>query len=302
MRYRVGTRGSALAVAQTEWVIGRLKEAYPEHDYEMIRIRTTGDRISGIPLSEIGTRGVFVDEIETALIGGRIDMAVHSMKDMPEECAEGLVFAKAWEREDPRDVLVLRSAASLRELPENAVICTGSLRRAAQLLKLRPDIKTAPIRGNIDTRLRKLNEPLPDGSLPDGIILAAAGLKRLGMEDRITQFFSIDEMIPAPAQGTLAIELRADDKILLEELNALYDETSETEVMIEREFLKAAGGSCRLPVGAYAKKDTEGWSLRAFFGNEDGSRTGDVTIRSDGPYIGMADAAAKRLRQQVFGC
>ncbi|MDO5141198.1 MAG: hydroxymethylbilane synthase [Eubacteriales bacterium] len=300
MRYRIGTRGSALAMAQTEWVIAGLRTAFPGDTFEIVRITTAGDRIGNVPLTEIGSRGVFVTEIEEALLRGEIDLAVHSMKDMPGKCAQGLIFSKAWQREDPRDVLVLREAASLKELPKNAVICTGSIRRSTQLLGLRADLKIAPIRGNIDTRLRKLNEPMENGKYPDGIILAAAGLNRLGLAERITQYLSPDEMIPAPAQGTLAVELRESDEELLFRLNSLSDEASENAARIERRFLLAAGGSCRLPVGAFAERDEAGWCLRAFFGNEDGSRTASVVIRSESPDVKIADEAAELLRSRLL--
>lgn len=233
-------------------------------------------------------------------------MAVHSMKDMPDEPAAGLTFAKAWKREDPRDVLVLKNAASLDELPHGAVIGTGSKRRKYQLLKLRPDLKVVGIRGNIDTRLRKLYdgeiicEEVADNTVNnneianekqnkyneyrlDGIVLAAAGIKRIGRDSEITQYFSEDDMIPAPAQGTLALELRADNVKLMAKLDALSDEKTNLCAGIEREFLKRIGGNCHLPVAAYcdivSEKDRGNDSnknnrlkLLAMFGSEDGKQ------------------------------
>jgi hydroxymethylbilane synthase/uroporphyrinogen III methyltransferase/synthase len=276
---KVGTRGSKLALAQTAYVIEKLKEAYPDESFETVVIRTTGDRHGEVSLDAIGTKGVFVDAIEEALIGGEIQMAVHSMKDMPDETAEGLVFAKPWKREDPRDVLILREAASLAALPPHAVIATGSKRRAFSLMRLRPDLNIVPIRGNIDTRIRKMHE-----QKLDGIVLAAAGLKRLGRESEITQYLSVEEMIPAPAQGVLAIELRADDTALLAKVNALSDAKTEREVRAERGFLKGIGGDCHLPIGAFADTAEDGTlTLRALFGSADGSKLKTVVLSGDDP-------------------
>lgn len=279
MRYLIGTRGSNLAFVQTDYVIDKLKKAYPDDDFEAVIIKTTGDIEQKKALDKIGSKGIFVKEIEDELLSGKIHMAVHSMKDMPDEPAAGLTFAKAWKREDPRDVLVLKNAASLDELPQGAVIGTGSKRRKYQLLKLRPDLKVVGIRGNIDTRLRKLY----DGEIMlDGIVLAAAGIKRIGREAEITQYFSEDEMIPAPAQGTLALELRADNAELMQKLDALSDEETDLCANVERDFLKQIGGNCHLPVAAYCDivsvKDSSNdiskssrLRLLAMFGSEDGN-------------------------------
>ncbi len=278
MRYLIGTRGSKLALVQTDYVIDKLKKAYPDDDFEAVIIKTTGDIEQKKALDKIGSKGIFVKEIEDELLSGKIHMAVHSMKDMPDEPAAGLTFAKAWNREDPRDVLVLKNAASLDELPQGAVIGTGSKRRKYQLLKLRPDLKVVGIRGNIDTRLRKLY----DGEIMlDGIVLAAAGIKRIGRESEITQYFLEDEMIPAPAQGTLALELRADNAELMQKLDALSDEETDLCANVERDFLKQIGGNCHLPVAAYcdivSEKDSSNdisknsrLRLLAMFGSEDG--------------------------------
>jgi hydroxymethylbilane synthase len=247
-----------------------------------------------VSLDAIGTKGVFVDAIEEALIGGEIQMAVHSMKDMPDETAEGLVFAKPWKREDPRDVLILREAASLAALPPHAVIATGSKRRAFSLMRLRPDLNIEPIRGNIDTRIRKMHE-----QKLDGIVLAAAGLKRLGRESEITQYFSVDEMIPAPAQGVLAIELRADDAALLAKVNALSDAKTEREVRAERGFLKGIGGDCHLPIGAFADTAEDGTlTLRALFGSADGSALKTAALSGDDPDL-LGEKAVQKIRAML---
>lgn len=305
MRYYVGTRGSKLALVQTNYVIDRLKEAYPEDEFESVVIKTTGDIQADRQLDKIGSKGIFVKEIEEELADGRIQMAVHSLKDMPEEPEAGLTFAKAWKREDSRDVLVLKNAKTLDELPQGAVIGTGSKRRKYQLLKLRPDLKVVGIRGNIDTRLRKLyeGEPVCEGEaalsagaektvddtakdelgtnrlILDGIVIAAAGITRIGRAEEISQYMSVDEIIPAPAQGTLALELRADNTELLAKLNALADEDTDRCVQMERAFLKQIGGDCHTPVAAYCDINDRGeLELRAMYGSEDGSQLASTRV------------------------
>lgn len=279
MQYFIGTRGSKLALVQTNYVINKLKEAYPEDTFEAVIIKTTGDMEQKKALDQIGSKGIFVKEIEDGLLSGKIHMAVHSMKDMPDEPAKGLSFAKVWKREDPRDVLVLKSASSLEELPKGALIGTGSKRRKYQLLKLRPDLQVVGIRGNIDTRLQKLYEGEPVKLLTDskeektldGIVLAAAGIKRLGREGEISQYLSPQEMIPAPAQGALALEVSKDNLELLAKLDALSEEETNLCVNVERDFLKQIGGNCHLPVAAYCELDQDKLQLKAMFGNEEGS-------------------------------
>ena len=210
MRYRVGTRGSKLALAQTKQVIEKLKSAFPEDEFDVVIIKTTGDMDQKSRLDQIGSKGIFVKEIEEQILSGRIDIGVHSMKDMPAVPAVGRCVSSPWKREDSRDVLILREKASLEQLSPGAVIGTGSKRREFQLKKLRNDIQVVDIRGNVDTRLRKMEE-----QKLDGIILAAAGMHRLGMQDKITHYFEPEEIIPAPAQGVLALEVRDDAKELL---------------------------------------------------------------------------------------
>ncbi len=293
---RVGTRGSKLAVAQTTDAAARLSEALGDCRCELTIIRTAGDRVQDKPLDQIGGKGVFVREIEEALLAGTIDFAVHSMKDMPSEPAPGLCFCRTWPREDPRDALILRGAASLAELPKGAVLATGSKRRAYQLLRLRPDLKIVGIRGNVDTRLRKLDE-----GAADGLVMAAAGLRRLGLEGRITQLLDPEtELVPACAQGALAIECRADDAELLRRLNALADADVHLRTACEREFLARVGGGCHTPAGAYARLDGEELVLTAVLASEDGARTEKLTLRgakSDAER--MAREAAFALRSRV---
>ena len=245
MRFIIGTRGSKLALTQAEYVRMCLLEKFPEHTFELKIIKTKGDVILDKPLNKIGDKGVFVREIEEQLLSGEIQIGVHSMKDMPSIPAEGLMFTKAWKREDNRDVLILREAGSVEKLPQGAVIGTGSARRALQLRKLRADIKVVGIRGNVDTRIRKMHE-----EKLDGIVLAAAGLKRLSMENVITEYLDIDRMVPAPAQGVLALEIKYGNKELEEMLNHLSDEETIFETEAERGFLKAMNADCHTPVGA----------------------------------------------------
>ena len=270
MHYRIGTRGSKLALVQSEYVKRRMEEAYPEDTFELVIIKTTGDKVTDKPLAAIGTKGLFVKEIEEALLSGSIDMAVHSMKDMPAECATGLTFAKVWKREDCRDVLILKTAGSFSELPSGAVIGTGSLRRACQLAMLRPDIRFTAIRGNVDTRINKL---MDDSYGLDGIVLAAAGLNRLGRSSEITEYLDPEVVIPAPAQGVLAIEAAEVNTELLDKINALSDDNSDREAVAERTFLRLTGGGCHAPVGAHCvTKENGDLRMVVLFSNDDCSR------------------------------
>ena len=295
MKYIIGSRGSRLALIQTKYVQDKLAKTYPEHTFEIQIIKTKGDKIQNKPLDKIGGKGLFVKEIEEKIISGEIHMGVHSMKDMPSTPAKGLVFTKAWKREDPRDVLILRTAKHLTELREGAVIGTGSKRRAFQLLKQRPDLKIVNIRGNVDTRLRKMEE-----EKLDGIVLAAAGLIRLGMEDVITQYLEPEEMISAPAQGVLALEVREDQKELQEMLDVFSDEETMSEVCAERNFLERMEGSCHTPAGARCQKTEQGYKLDAMFGSEDGSRQVYTKVYGTDPEI-LAQTAVENIKKQLAG-
>ena len=252
MKYLIGTRGSKLAMAQAEQVKNTLQGAFPQHQFELCVIRTKGDKILDKPLSQIGGKGLFVKEIEEQILSEKVDIGVHSMKDMPSEPAEGLVFTTPWKREDARDVLITREKKSLQELSAGAILGTGSLRRQVQIRQLRPDIETVNIRGNVDTRLKKMEE-----QKLDGIILAAAGLHRLKKQDCISQYFTIEEMLPAPAQGVLALEIRKEDTELKEMLNQFRDAESAFCAKAEREFLSLSGGDCHTPVGAVCERKSE---------------------------------------------
>lgn len=273
MKIRVGTRGSNLALIQTNWAIDRLKEKFPEVEFEVKIIKTKGDKILHLSLDKIGDKGLFVKEIESQLLEGEIDLAVHSMKDMPAEVVKGLKFAAVPKREDSRDVIILREGLnSFDELPIGATIGTGSKRRKYQLLRKRPDLNIVPIRGNIETRISKIkSENL------DGIVLAASGVIRADLEEKITEFLPVDLMIPAPAQGALALEIRENDEELEKMIDAIKDEISQIQTDAERSYLAVIDGSCHIPMGAYCEVDGEKLTLTGIFGDEDGKK---ITVAS----------------------
>ena len=243
---RVGTRGSKLALAQTDWVVRQIRVRYPELRIEKVVIKTKGDKILDVPLAKIGGKGLFVKEIEEALLRKEIDFAVHSLKDVPSELPEGLDIVAIPEREDPRDVFVGRGIGGLSELPEGARVGTSSLRRQAQLKRLRPDLEILPLRGNVDTRLRKLSE-----GRYEAIILAEAGLRRLGLAVERTPL-SPETMLPAVGQGVLALEAREDDPETVEILRVLHHRETALCAGAERAFLKRLQGGCQVPLAAYA--------------------------------------------------
>lgn len=273
MKIIVGTRGSKLAVTQTNWVIDRLKEKNPNVEFEVKIIKTKGDIIQNVSLDKIGDKGLFVKEIEQQLMDGEIDMAVHSMKDMPSNLPPGLKFAGIPKREDPRDVLILKDGySSIEDLPQGATIGTGSKRRKYQLLNHRPDLNIVPIRGNVDTRIRKII----DENL-DGVVLAASGILRVGLEEKISCYLPTDIVVPAPAQGALAIEIREDNYQVEVVVNSLRDELTELQVSAERGFLDGVNGSCHIPMGAYCEVKEDCIKLTGLFGDEEGKK---LIIRS----------------------
>ncbi len=281
-RLVVGTRNSPLARTQTDLVIQLLHERYPEPlEIEVRPITTEGDRSqpAETPLQQLAGQGIFVKELERALLDGTIDVAVHSLKDMTTAAEAGLVVAAIPLREDPRDVLIAREGATLSQLPLNARVGSSSLRRAAQLAQPRPDLSFAPIRGNVDTRARKVAQ----GDY-DATILAAAGLLRLGLQGLITEYFSPQVCLPDPGQGALAVQVRADDTPTLDLVTLLDDAPSRTAVTAERAFLEALGGGCQAPVGALATQEGATLTLQGMIATPNGSGL----IRSI--VVGVADA------------
>src|SRR5215207_7786270 len=263
-RVRIGSRGSALALAQSNWVKRQIEAHYPDLQVELSIIKTSGDRFSDRPISALGGKGVFTKEIEDALLNQSIDLAVHSMKDLPTELPAGLMIAAVPAREDARDVLVTRSGLKLADLAPSARIATGSLRRQAQLLHHRGDLVVVPIRGNVDTRLRKLDE-----GEADALIMAAAGLIRIGRAERIAEILPDEICVSAVAQGALAIETRGDATVR-QLLSFLHNSTSEAETRAERALLRSLSGGCQVPIGARARVDGNALNMIAVVASPDG--------------------------------
>ncbi|MEJ2008981.1 MAG: hydroxymethylbilane synthase [Acidobacteriota bacterium] len=265
MKIVIGSRGSSLALWQANWVKDRLAAA--GHEIEIRIIRTSGDKLQNAPLAASGTKGLFIKEIEEALLSDQVDLAVHSMKDLPNDQPDGLSVAAVPEREDPHDALVTKEGQSLHELPAGARIGTGSLRRQSQLLALRPDLRVIPLRGNVDTRLRKL-----DRGDCEALVLAGAGLKRLGFASRITSWFREDELCPAVGQGALAIEVSTKNSNVKAAVAPLDHESTHRAVRAERAMLRVLGGGCQLPIAAYAREDSGKLHLAGVVADPSGAR------------------------------
>lgn len=263
---RVGTRSSLLALRQAHWVKSRLEEAHPEIEVVLIHIKTSGDKLD-IPLFKIGGKGLFVKEIEEALQRREVDLAVHSAKDLPATIPEGLALLAFPEREDPRDVLISKERKKWEEIPQRARIGTGSLRRRVQLLALRPDLEIVPLRGNLDTRIKKMVS-----MELDGVVLAAAGLRRMGWEDQVTEYFSGDQMLPAIGQGVLAVEGRAEDKRIQGLVAPLHHPPTALCIGAERGFLEVLGGGCQVPIAGWAQIEGDTIRLRGLVASTDGRR------------------------------
>ena len=287
----VGTRGSALALTQTESVIAMLRALHPGLDVRVERITTKGDVMRDVPLATLGGRGVFVDAIEEALRLKVIDLAVHSAKDLPSRVPPDLAIGAFLERADPRDVLISH-AGPLRDLPRGARVGTSSLRRVSQVHAVRPDLDTRDLRGNVDTRLRKL-----DAGDYDAIVLAGAGLLRLGLEERVTEWLSAESMLPSPGQGALAVEIRADGDELQDLVRPLAHAPTEAALAAERAFLARLGAGCAAAVGAYATLgDDDRLTLRAMIGTADGR---SVRWRENGDR-GGASALGERVADHLL--
>lgn len=305
MILRIGTRGSRLALIQAEWVRGRIEARHPGIRVEVVRIKTTGDKILDSPLSRIGGKGLFVKEIEDALLHGEIDLAVHSMKDVPAELPGPLMLSACPRREDARDALISREGRSIEELAPGAVVGTSSPRRAAQIRHLRPDLRTVPLRGNVDTRLRKLAK----GEV-DAVILAQAGLKRMGLQDRVTETLSAAKVLPAIGQGALGIEVRRRDEKTRGLLAFLNHADTEVSVRAERAFLKELEGGCQVPIAAFADLREGRIRLEGMVAELDGSRVirDEVRGERDRPEaLGIAlagrliGAGARDILDRIYG-
>ncbi len=286
----IGTRGSKLALWQADFVASLLQEKAGISTEQKI-IKTKGDKILDVALAKVGDKGLFVKEIENELLAGTIDIAVHSMKDLPTEIPEGLTIAASSRREDFRDALVSLKYNSFSELPQGAVVGTSSLRRRAQLLALRPDIDAKDIRGNVETRLRKMEE----GEF-DAILMAVAGLKRLGYTENIKHKFNLSEMIPAVGQGAIAIEARANDKDVLQALDKINDAATLSQIKAERTLMNELQGGCQVPIGAVAKVIDGQLKIKGIVASLDGARIirEEVSGATDAP-----EALGKKLADKL---
>ncbi len=264
---KIGTRASRLALWQAEWVKSELEKKYPGIEVSLVKIKTTGDKILDVPLARVGGKGLFVKEIEEAMLCGDIDIAVHSMKDVPTEFPDGLGIHCITEREDPRDALISRGL-SFASLPIGAKIGTSALRRQAQLLKVRPDLQMVVIRGNVETRMSKLET---EGL--DAVILAAAGLKRLGFADRVTEYLSVELSLPAIGQGALGIECRLDDDAVMAAIGFLNHQETSQAVRAERALLWRCEGGCQVPIAAHGNIRNGELSLTGFIASVDGKKS-----------------------------
>jgi hydroxymethylbilane synthase len=287
---RIGTRGSKLALIQAEWFLTKLKETFPELKAILVKITTRGDRHSTDSLDKFAGEGIFVKELEKALLDGKIDLAVHSLKDLPTEIPEGLRLAAATARLDPRDVLISK-AGKLAELAPGSKIGTGSRRRAVQLRAIRLDLRICDIRGNIDTRLRKVS----DGEV-DGIIVAAAAMIRLGWADRITEYLSTEHFMPAVGQGALGIEIRSGDTEITALVSVINDEPTWQCISAERAFLQALGGGCRAPIAALGTVSGGVLKLSGMVASADGHH---IQRASEESNILTPEQTGRRLAQKM---
>ncbi len=292
-----GSRDSKLAMWQTRWVKERLSARFGDISIPVVAVKAKGDRMLDMPLAQFGDKGLFTRELDNALLSGEIDFAVHSLKDLPTEMPEGLIIAAVTTRWDCRDALIARDGLTLETLPPGAVVATGSLRRQSQLLAYRPDLRVADIRGNIHTRLKKF-----DDSDWHGMILAAAGLERMNLHERISQKISFDVMLPGIGQGSLAVVCRAGDEKNLERLKTVEDPEARDMARAERAFLNSLEGGCQVPIGARADIDGGRMRLRGFVGSVDGKNT--IRVEISGPRaeaVQLGRKLASRAREEGAG-
>ncbi|WP_456473694.1 hydroxymethylbilane synthase [Candidatus Pyrohabitans sp.] len=304
MRLRIGTRGSKLALWQSEYIASLLREHFPGLEFEMEIIKTTGDKLRDAPLAKIGGKGLFVKEIDEAVARGRVHLAVHSMKDVPTELLPELTIAATPEREEVNDALISREGLGIEELPEGAVIGTSSMRRIAEVKNFRPDLEVKNLRGNVDTRLRKLK-----AGEYDAIIMAKAGLKRLGFEQEITQTLPVEHFTPSVGQGAIAVVARRGAEVM-DYLNAINHEESLVRVTAERALLRALGGGCQVPLGAYTEVEGNTLSMLAVVLSPDGGERVEVKLKdslSEAENLGKAaaeallDRGAREILDRVYG-
>lgn len=300
----IGTRQSLLALWQSNHIADRISKQYPNCNVTLNKIVTKGDRILDVPLAKIGGKGLFTKELETALFDGEIDLAVHSLKDMPTQLPPGLVLTAITERANAGDAFVSNKYNRIEDLPQGATIGTSSLRRRAQILAVRPDLKIIDLRGNVDTRIKKLDE----GNMA-GIILAAAGLQRLGYGDRIKEIIPKEYCLPAVGQGALAIETRADDEVVRAMLDFLNDEPTKQATDAERAFLGLVEGGCQVPIGVYAEVTGENIAIEAIIASLDGKTILRDTIKGSaqesvslGKELGnrMLNAGGEKILAEIF--
>ncbi len=288
---RLGSRGSKLALWQAEFIRSEI-EGRTGRKVQIEKIRTTGDMILDVPLARVGGKGLFVKEIEEALLAGSIDLAVHSMKDVPTDLPDGLEIVAITRREDPRDAFLSVKYEKLEDLPRGAKVGTSSLRRQTQLLGLRPDLSVETLRGNLDTRIRKMEE-----GLFDAIILAAAGIRRLGWEAKITQYIPEEVSLPAIGQGALGIEIRSDDPDTREAVSFLNDRDTSLAVRAERGFLKRLEGGCQVPIASHGRTEGDAIFLRGMVGRPDGS---EIVRGSERGGISDPEALGTVLAEQLL--
>jgi len=289
---RIGSRGSLLALNQANLIKVIIEKGEPDLRAEIIIIKTTGDKILDVPLAKVGGKGLFVKEIEDALIDNRIDIAVHSMKDVPFLIPDQLIIQAITKREDPRDILISKEGLKIDELPKGARIGTSSLRRQAQLLHHRPDLQISQLRGNLDTRIKKAFTPEFDA-----VILAAAGLHRMGWEEKITEYIDESISIPAVGQGALGIEIRHEDRAARKIADSLNDRETSIAVRAERSFMKRLEGGCQVPIGAIGKVEGGKITLTGFIADVDGKR---MVKASDSDHIDRCQELGVRLAEKLL--
>ncbi|MFT5425155.1 MAG: hydroxymethylbilane synthase [Gammaproteobacteria bacterium] len=291
-KIRIATRKSPLALWQAEHVQAELIKYHPELEIELVRLQTQGDLILDRPLSMVGGKGLFIKELEQALYDNNADIAVHSMKDVTVDMPEGLVLPVMLKRENPHDVFISTKYKSIDELPQGALVGTSSLRRKCQLKAWRKDLNIKDLRGNVGTRLQKLN----DGEY-DAIILAAAGVIRLGLKDRISEFISTDIILPAIGQGAIGIQMRSGDDAVMEKISSLNDDNTNKQVETERIVSRRLFGGCQLPIAAYAEIDQKNIKVRGMVGREDGS---EIIRESVSGFLEEREALGLQLAESLL--